>query len=79
MSSAYRVSLAVRRPSVRSSQSEYSGKVGVIFLRVNFMVACCHNRIELRCSHFSVSMIIRKPNFWSYYNQDVGKAHHSTR
>jgi hypothetical protein len=35
-----RVYIAVRRPSVRSSQSEYSGKVGVTLLGVNLMVVC---------------------------------------
>ena len=39
-----RVCLAVRRPSVRSLQSEYSGKVGVTLLGVNFMVVCYHQR-----------------------------------
>jgi len=43
----YRVCLAVRRPSVRSSQSEYSGKVGVTLLTVNVIVTCYHNRIRV--------------------------------
>jgi len=34
------VCVGVRHPSVRSSESEYSGKVGVTLLRVNFMVLC---------------------------------------
>ena len=37
-----RVYLAVRRPSVRSLQSEYSGNVDVTLLRVNFMLVCYH-------------------------------------
>ena len=41
-----RVYLAARRPSVRSPQSEYSGKVGVTLLTVNFMVACYHHDVH---------------------------------
>ena len=74
----YRVRLAVRRP-VRSSQSEYSGKVGVTLLTVNFIVTCYHNVLELSCFHFSVSMIITKPNSLSCCNQDVVKVHQSKR
>ena len=55
----------------------YSGKVGVILLRVIFVVPFYHNCITVTV--FCVSMIIMKPNFSSCYNQDAGKARRSTR
>ena len=48
----YRVRLVVRRPSVRSSQSEYNGKVGVTLLRVDFIVTCYRNRIRVTLLSF---------------------------